>query len=820
MSRLLLLLGLAVALTSHGQTLSAPFFLDTPAQGPGGGDQLRPDVTWTGTEFLVVWDDARSGQGSDVWVATVDAHGATVLANRALFTAAGNQRSASVSMGNGAALVTWLDEGPCGAEVMAAVVTPSLSLVGSPVQVSTGACTSNRPSVAWSAADSTWLVAWGEHGSGRDLKLRFVSSSGVPGVESTVFAPNTASNPRLVAAGSGFVVAWQTDAMTAGVPAVQLMLVSSSMVGAPVLVAPSALAQTNPVVAASVGGLGIVWREGGALRFKRFDLSLTLAGMTQTIAPGDQPAMAWLGTASDFFVTFEAPDNSGTGLFGWSTAAPLPFRIIPREGYFDRHSARVASGGGALAVLATGPTGYVSGQDVIAQTLDLATVGLSDAGVQRVSAGIASVRDVRGAFDGSRYLTVWRDEGRSVAGSDSMGQLLAPETGALVGPDAGLRFSVGSANLASFPEVAGGDGGFFVTWGDDGSGGALVGLNVSSSGARQPTRVLSDQSSYVNTHASVFSGQGYLTVSLKNGALRARLTSTASVALQSETFVFNTGAAPERVQVARMDEVSFAVFLARDGGVDVQGARFGPDASVLDATPVVVSALPGDEADCTVAAGPTGFLVGFTSVTDAGREVFLSRVSASGVVRDVPALRVGVGTQPSLGWTGSSWLVTWRASDDIVAARFDANGQRIGSAPIAVAASALIERSPDVTVGPAGEALITWDGYSPMDQNFRAFGRLFTEPAIDAGLAVDAGGESTDAGANETDAGPDDAGTNDPDAGADAGLVTPEQGDGGREVPSMRHLAVGCSAVPAPWLLFAALLVLSASRSRRTPSSG
>lgn len=332
---------------------------------------------------------------------------------------------------------------------------------------------------------------------------------------------------------------------------------------------------------------------------------------------------------------------------------------------------------GLRSMSADAATTMGCGADVLVHGLELATASLSDAGVRRVSGGISSVRDVRGAFDGTRYLTVWRDEGRSVAGSDSMGQLLTPDGGDRFGPDAGLRFSSDSANLVSFPEVAAGDGGFFVTWGDDGSGGALVGLNVSSTGSVRSSRVLSGPDGYVNTHASVFSGLGFLTVSLKSGTLRTRLTSPASVVLQPETIVFDTGAAPERVQAARVGDVSFAVFLSRDGGVDVQGARFGPDASVLDPAPVVLSALPGDEGDCTVGAGPTGFLVGFTSVTDAGREVFLCRVSTSGVVKDVPAVRVGTGTQPSLEWTGSSWLVSWRNADDIVAARFDANVQRL-----------------------------------------------------------------------------------------------------------------------------------------------
>ena len=793
MSRLLVLLASTYALTARAQSWSAPFFLDTPVQGPGGGEQLRPDVTWSGSHFLVVWDDARSGQGSDVWGAAVDVNGATVLANRPLVIASGNQRSASVAMGSSNALVAWLDEGAC-SEVMAAVVTPALELATAPARLSMGACTTNRPAVAWNATSSTWLVAWGDHGAGRELRLRFVSAAGVAGTELTLSAPNSASNPRLAAVGPDFVVAWQDDRVTAGTPDVLVALVSASNgLGAPVQVEPSASAQTNPVVASSPTEVALVWRESGALRLLRFDTSLVATGASQPVAAGDQPALAWLGSGSDFFVAFEAPDNSGTGLFGWSTTAPLPVAVMPRQGSFDRRATRVAAGGGALVMLAAGPVGHVSGADILLQQL-----GPGDAGVRRVSEGVASARDVRGAFDGSRYLTVWRDEGRSAAGSDSMGQLVTPGTGERVGPDAGLRFSVGSANLASFPEVAGGDGGFFVTWGDDGSGGALVGVNVAASGAARASRVLSDLSSYVNTHASVFTGQGYLTLSLKNGALRSRLTSATSVVLQPETVVFNSGAAPERVQAARVGDVSLAVFLARDGGVDVQGARFGPDASVLDAAPVVLSALPGDEADCTVAASPTEFLVGFTSATDAGREVFVSRVSSAGVVRDVPAVRVGTGTQPALGWTGASWLVSWREADDLVAARFDAELQRLDAAPVPVANSSQVERSPDLTPGPSGEVLLTWDAYSPMDQNFRAFGRLFTEAPADAATFDADAGDSLDAGVEPLDGG--------------------AEGDAGVFVPTQRQLVVGCSVAPGPWLLL--LLLVSASRSRRTPSSG
>lgn len=262
---------LLLARLSLAQQLSVPFLLHEPVMGPPGGAQRAPAVTWTGSSFFVVWSDDRDGRSIDLWFRTFDAKGQPLNPLSApLLRAPRHQQSPSISGGAGAVLVVWLDDTVCASEVMAQRFTARGQAAGPLARLSTGACTGERPSVAWDLTSSQWLVAWGSHGNTREVHGAIVATDGTVAVSDFVIAsgPNSATNPTVVSLPLGpvpFQVAWSDDRLDAGQANLFAVSVSSTgAVGVASQVRPSAAVQRSPCSAAHGAGSDVLisWVEG------------------------------------------------------------------------------------------------------------------------------------------------------------------------------------------------------------------------------------------------------------------------------------------------------------------------------------------------------------------------------------------------------------------------------------------------------------------------------------------------------------------------------------------------------------------------------
>lgn len=835
-SRSLVVAALLVARISIAQQLSPLFRLNEPQLGPAGGDQRSPAVTWTGSSFFVVWSDTRDDRSIDLWFRTFDAQGQPLKLSAApLLRAPRQQSNPSAMSGGGSVLVAWLDDTLCTSEVMAQRFTPMGQSAGAVLRLSTGACMSDRPAIAWDAVSSQWLVVWGSHGAGREVHGALVAADGTLAVSDFVIAtgPNSATN-AMVLASAPFQVTWSDDRLVAGRPAIYATAVSSvGVVGSASQVRTSAVAQRFPCGAPFGPGSEalISWVEGTEVLAQVVSSAGAPAGNVIVVTSGPLTDVNCAsGPAGSVLVASTDTRATGNGVYLRSVSSngtvSAELDAAPRVGYWSRDAPRVAVVGDDALLVARGPWGFTTGDDVVGRHVALSAGLSADAGLILVANGDTASSRVSAAFDGTRYLAVWRNEAQGTAGGDSFGQLVAAGTGVgLV--DGGLRLSTDSANLVSYPTVGGADAGFFVSWGDEGSAGLLMGRRVSSQGVLSMSIRLSDVSSYVGTHSSRWFMDGWTTTFLKSNSLRVRRTSTTGAVVQAETVLVPTGGAPEQLDSDSLGNVMLAVFLARDAGLDVWGARLDADAGLLDPAGFAITNLPGDELDPAVGAGATLFLVAWSR---AG-EVLATRVTRAGVLLDTPPLQVGVGPgidlAPAVGWTGRNFVVAWQRDGDVVAARVSEGGALLDAAPIIIAATVELDRAPRVASGPLGETLVTWEAFAEPSGGFEALGRFVTDPAEDAGF--DAGGSGAlDAGiadAGIADAGIADAGTPDagtPDAGeTDAGLDEPDAGivDGGVEPQPQHAFAVGCGCASLGDLSIALALLQLFARKRRRPGA-
>ncbi len=182
-----------------------------------GGEQVTPSVAWNGSAFLVAWDDARNG-GHDIYGTEVSATGTVSSPTGVAYsTAAGDQTAPSVTANGSSFLVAWVDarSGVSFEDDIYATRISAGGLVQDPggIKVSNeGSSAPNGPAVA---SDGTnYLVVFAENrgtGMSSDIYARRISASGavLDAVSKPINATlNEQAHPAVAWGGSNYLVAW------------------------------------------------------------------------------------------------------------------------------------------------------------------------------------------------------------------------------------------------------------------------------------------------------------------------------------------------------------------------------------------------------------------------------------------------------------------------------------------------------------------------------------------------------------------------------------------------------------------------------------
>ncbi|WP_309894624.1 Ig-like domain-containing protein [Archangium sp.] len=179
--------------------------------------QASPSVAYNGTNFLVVWEDYRAGSDSDIYGARVNASGGVLdTSGIAISDEPGNQLSPVVSNNGTSFLVVWQDfRGGNFSDIYGARVSATGGVLDtSGIAISTAANHQAAPALDFDGTN--FLVVWQDFRNGgvSDIYGARVSTGGtMVDTAATGQALSTAANaqyaPAVAHDGTNFLVVWQ-----------------------------------------------------------------------------------------------------------------------------------------------------------------------------------------------------------------------------------------------------------------------------------------------------------------------------------------------------------------------------------------------------------------------------------------------------------------------------------------------------------------------------------------------------------------------------------------------------------------------------------
>ncbi len=576
----------------------------------GSDYEQCPDVSFDGTDYLVVWGDRRSG-GWDIYGARVRVDGAVLDASGiAISTATYSQDLPVVEFDGSNYLVAWTDSRDGSLDIQGARVgVDGTVLDPGGIPISSADSSQSWPSVAFDGAN--YFVVW------MDCRDGFFDIYGARvGVDGTVLDPSgiaisTGANdtgwPSVAFDGTNYLVAWGEyisgwwDVYGARVGGDGTVLDPGGM---PVSTAVSA--QCAPAVAFDGADYLVVWQDGRSnldedVYGARVGTDISILdpdGIAVSTALNDQetPSVAFDGT--NYLVVW---DDYRTGTSR------------------DIYGARVGMDGSVLD-----PTGIV----------------ISDA------ADIQECPAV--AFDGTNYLVVW-DDYRSGTSLDIYGARVGTD-GALLDPS-GIAISA-LPDWQVLAAVAFDGANYLVVWDDYRSGTSwdIYGARVGTDGALlDPSGIaISTASDDQECPAVAFDGTDYLVVWHDKRSVweydiyGARVGVDGSV-LDPAGIAISTAADNQECPAIAFDGTNYLVAWQDYRSayyLHIYGTRVGTDGWVLDPIGTPISSADAFQQHPSIAFDGTNYFVVWQDIRLSGYDIYGARVDTCGVVLDTEGVLI------------------------------------------------------------------------------------------------------------------------------------------------------------------------------------
>jgi hypothetical protein len=692
--------------------------------GPAPSFQQFPALDYDGTNYLIVWQDYRSGE-PDIYGARVTPTG-TVLdgAGIAISTAPGGQIQPSLAFDGTNYLVTWSDARTGPANVYGARVSTAgtvLDPVG--IAISTGPLARSSPAVAFDGTN--YLVVWEDrraNGLTSDVYGSRVSSAGAvldPAGIPISTAADDQTQPEVAFDGTNYLVAWEDsragstyDVYGARVTAAGAVL---DPAGIPISTVANDTFPNPPAVAFDGTNYLVAWedRRSGAndiygARVSPGGTVLDASGIAISTATDrqDEPAIAFDGT--NYLVAWS--DERA----GFTNADVYGARVSQAGAVLDPAGIPISTAGDVqdTPTLAFDGTNYFVGWEDSRAGIDVYGAPVTPAGKVLepdgiiVSTAVNSLVRPAVSFDGSNFLVVWEDDRLSPPSPDIYGARVTL-SGKILDP-AGIPISR-AAGWQSQPEIAFDGTNYLVVW--QGGCAETCAARVSSGGTvLDPGGIAIANGSWP---AVAFDGTNYLVAWTGPSRIYVARVSQAGVVLDPGGIPLPGGGMYlyEFEPSVAFDGTNYLVVWqeATDvGGQDhILGARVSPSGAVLEAMTITLLGGPAETSPVVASAG-TNSLVVWRDYRSAAGDIYGSLVSSGGTVRgDIPISNApGEQRAAALAFDGTNYFVAWQdyrsgTTYDVFGTRVSTSGTVLEPAGLGIATNpSSSEAAPDVAPGP------------------------------------------------------------------------------------------------------------------------
>jgi hypothetical protein len=657
-------------------------------------DQLTPTVAYDGRNYLVAWQDGRSGT-STIFGARVTGAGEVLDPEGvALCNVVSGQREPAASASEGLFLVVWQDNREGIWHVFGCRVLPDGSVLD-PSGFPICRAQNSQWTPAATSDGTNFLVVWQDFRSDphSDIYGARVSPDGAL-LDTAGFAISTAAEgqglPSAAFDGVNFLVAWED---TRG-------------------------GQYADIYGCRVTPQGIPLDPNGIV--------VCVAGYGQTAAniasDGSSSLVVWADSRPGTYCDIYGSRVTRQGV------VLDPSGIAIGVGEFHQLAPAVVYAGGSYSVAWTDERSFP--WDDIYGARVTAEGGLPDSTGFAISIAAYDQGRPAAAFDGSSYLVAWHDRRASTYGDIIASRVSS--TGAVL-DSAGIAITQAPCWHWD-PAVARGATDFLVVW-SDGRGGQhwdVCGARVTS-----VVNVLDSSGFVIRSSANfaqrfptsvAFDGLNFLVVwqqaySGSRDIYASRVTSDA-VVLDTGGIHVATGTDWQRSPVVTFDGTNFlVVWVEEHGGVaqfDIFGARVNSAGTVLDSNGFAISNADYHQWSPTVARGDSVTMVVWTDWRGGQdkSDIYGARVTSTGLVLDTLGIPFSTAEDweetPSVAFNGTDFLVTWQSRHGNVC---DLRGARVTQQGIVLDTATVVSQEgnqwyPALVAGASGQVLLVYQGWA------------------------------------------------------------------------------------------------------------
>jgi hypothetical protein len=735
--------------------ISPEFGVATPGTGNAPDDQNVHCMAFDGTNTLVVWQDEAPGP-TDLYGARVSPAGAVLdPVGFAVSTATGAQANCALAFDGTNYLAVWSDTRSGTADIYGArITTGGTVLDASGFAVSTATGTQTAPALAFGG--SNYVAVWEDGRSGTaNLYGARISTGGVV-QDASGIAISTATgrqgNPDVAYDGTNYLAVWEDyragayDIYGARVDSSGSVLDAS---GIPICTATGN--DFRPALAYDGTNYLVAWwdeRNGSsspdiyAARVSAAGALLDASGIAVDTGTGFAAFADVAFDGTNFLIVWHDDQGGSNDIFGArvSQAGALldsPAFLISGATVGQEQAEIIFDGTNYLVSWLD----YRNGEaDIYAARVSTGATVLDASGLLVSRAGAAQV-DPAVAWGGTCYLVVWEDYRNSLTDYDLYAARVSVD-GTPLDPS-GIALAAATSNQAN-PRIAFDGTNFLVLWEDWRTSVTTADVwaaRISQAGAiLDPTPiVVASTSDFEGSPSAAFDGTNYLIVwdrqvSGNWNVYGARM-SPAGTILDGTPITISAATNRQGVPKVVFDGTNHFVvwedFRNDAANADIYGARVTPAGTVLDASGIVISNATGGQLDPALAFDGTNSLVVWEDRRSGAWNLYGARVAKTGTVMDASGLAIstagGDQTQATVAFDGTNYVVAWDdtrgGGNDIYASWVTPGGVIYQPGGTAVSADAENEKDPVVASAGANRALIVYQSVDPSYRNDRIMGR-------------------------------------------------------------------------------------------------